>query len=103
MGSCPGYDPGNYSKTDPYLLGNPVVYDVFEPGSVMKAVTLSAALEEGKATPDTVLTVEAHNQAADRVVPDAHDQEPIDWTVTGILAKSSNVGAIMLAREVGDA
>ena len=24
MGSCPGYDPGNYSKTDPNLLGNPV-------------------------------------------------------------------------------
>src|SRR4051812_12518043 len=57
MGSCPGYDPGSYSKTDRDLLGNPVVSDVFEPGSVMKAVTLSAALEEGKATPDTVLTV----------------------------------------------
>jgi cell division protein FtsI (penicillin-binding protein 3) len=103
MGSCPGYDPGSYSKTDPDLLGNPVVSDVFEPGSVMKAVTLSAALEEGKATPDTVLTVEGHIQAGDRVVTDAHDHEPIDWTVTGILAKSSNVGAIMLAREVGDA
>jgi cell division protein FtsI (penicillin-binding protein 3) len=36
-------------------------------------------------------------------VRDAHDHEPIDWTVTGILAKSSNVGTIMLAREVGDA
>ena len=102
MGSCPGYDPGNYSKTDPDLLGNPVVSDVFEPGSVMKAVTLSAALEEGKATPDTVLTVNGHIQAGDQVVTDAHDHAPIDWTVTGILAKSSNVGAIMLAREVGD-
>jgi cell division protein FtsI (penicillin-binding protein 3) len=102
MGSCPGYDPGNYSKTDPDLLGNPIVSDVFEPGSVMKAVTLSAALEEGKAKPDTVLTVNGHIQAGDRVVTDAHDHEPIKWTVTGILAKSSNVGAIMLAREVGD-
>jgi cell division protein FtsI (penicillin-binding protein 3) len=103
MGSCPGYDPGNYSKTDPALLGNPIVSDVFEPGSVMKAVTLSAALEEGKAKPDTVLTVNGHIQAGDKVVTDAHDHEPIQWTVTGILAKSSNVGAIMLAREVGDA
>ena len=102
MGSCPGYDPGNYSKTDPALLGNPIVSDVFEPGSVMKAVTLSAALEEGKAKPDTVLTVNGHIQAGDKVVTDAHDHEPIQWTVTGILAKSSNVGAIMLAREVGD-
>ena len=102
MGSCPGYDPGNYSTTDPELLGNPVVSDVFEPGSVMKAVTLSAALEEGVAKPDTVLTVDGHISAGDRVVTDAHDHEPIEWTVTGILAKSSNVGTIMLAREVGD-
>jgi cell division protein FtsI (penicillin-binding protein 3) len=102
MGSCPGYDPGNYSKTDPNLLGNPVVSDVFEPGSVMKGVTLSAALEEGKAAPDTVLSVNGHIQAGDKLVTDAHDHEPKNWTVTGILAKSSNVGAIMLAREVGD-
>ena len=103
MGSCPGYDPGSYSTTDPDLLKNPLVSDVFEPGSVMKAVTLSAALEEGVATPETVLTVNGHIAAGDRVVTDAHDHAPIDWTVTGILAKSSNVGTIMLAREVGDA
>jgi cell division protein FtsI (penicillin-binding protein 3) len=102
MGSCPGYDPGAYSQTDPDLLKNPLVSDVFEPGSVMKAVTLSAALEEGVATPDTVLSVDGHIQAGDRVVTDAHDHAPVDWTVTGILAKSSNVGTIMLAREVGD-
>jgi cell division protein FtsI (penicillin-binding protein 3) len=102
MGSCPGYDPGNYSKTDPELLGNPIVSDVFEPGSVLKAVTLAAAVEEGRATPDTVLSVNGHIEAGDVVVRDAHDHPPVDWTVTGILAKSSNVGTIMLAREVGD-
>ncbi len=103
MATCPGYDPARAGTTDPALLGNPAVSDVFEPGSVMKAVTLSAAIEEGHATPDTVLSVPGHIQAGDRVVTDAHDHAPIDWTVTGILAKSSNVGTIMLAREVGDA
>ncbi|NEK84468.1 penicillin-binding protein 2 [Blastococcus saxobsidens] len=102
MGSCPGYDPGAYRTTDPDLLGNPVLSDVFEPGSIMKAVTLAAAVEEGHATPDRVLSVNGHIDAGDRVVRDAHDHAPVDWTVTGILAKSSNVGTIMLAREVGD-
>jgi cell division protein FtsI (penicillin-binding protein 3) len=102
MAACPGYDPGHYNETDPDLLGNPVVSDVYEPGSVMKAVTLAAAIEEGKASKDTVLNVNGHIQAGDAVVTDAHDHDPIDFTVTGILAKSSNVGAIMLAREVGD-
>jgi cell division protein FtsI (penicillin-binding protein 3) len=102
MAGCPGYDPGHYNETDPDLLGNPVVSDVYEPGSVMKAVTLAAAIEEGKATKDTVLSVPGHIQAGDAVVTDAHDHAPINFTVTGILAKSSNVGAIMLAREVGN-
>jgi cell division protein FtsI (penicillin-binding protein 3) len=102
MAACPGYDPGHYNETDPELLGNPVVSDVYEPGSVMKAVTLAAAIQEGKATKDTVLSVNGHIQAGDAVVTDAHDHAPIDFTVTGILAKSSNVGAIMLAREVGN-
>jgi cell division protein FtsI (penicillin-binding protein 3) len=102
MASCPGYDPAHYNRTDPELLGNASVSDVYEPGSVMKAVTLAAAIEEGKAQPDTVLQVPGHIQAGDAVVTDAHDHAPIGFTVTGILAKSSNVGAIMLAREVGD-
>jgi cell division protein FtsI (penicillin-binding protein 3) len=102
MGSCPGYDPGHYNETDPDLLGDPVVSDVYEPGSVMKAVTLSAAIDTGKATKDTVLTVPDSIQAGDAVVSDAHARAPLDFTVTGVLAKSSNVGAIMLAREVGN-
>lgn len=102
MGSCPGYDPAEAGSTDPELLGNPLVSGVFEPGSVMKAVTMAAAIEEGHATPDRVLSVNGHIQAGDAVVTDAHDHAPVDWTVTGILAKSSNVGTIMLAREVGD-
>jgi cell division protein FtsI (penicillin-binding protein 3) len=102
MGSCPGYDPGAARSTDQSLLGNPVVSQVFEPGSVMKAVTLAGALEDGLATPDRVLTVPGHVQAGDVRVTDAHDHAPVDWTVTGILAKSSNVGTIMLARELGD-
>jgi cell division protein FtsI (penicillin-binding protein 3) len=100
MGSCPGYDPGKYSQTDPDLLGNPAVSDVFEPGSVMKAVTLSAVLQEGVANPDTVLTVPDSIQAGDAVVKDAENHDPIQWTVTGILAHSSNVGTITLERQL---
>src|SRR6476646_2470152 len=69
----------------------------------MKAVTMSAVLQEGAAEPSTVLDVNGHIQAGDHVVKDAHDHAPIKWTVTGILAHSSNVGAIMLARKIGNA
>jgi cell division protein FtsI (penicillin-binding protein 3) len=100
MGACPGYDPAHYSQTDPNLLGDPAVTDVFEPGSVMKAVTLSAVLQEGVAGPDTALTVPDSIQAGDVTVKDAANHDPIRWTVTGIMAHSSNVGTIMLERQL---
>jgi cell division protein FtsI (penicillin-binding protein 3) len=37
------------------------------------------------------------------VVQDAHDHAPVQWTVTGIMAHSSNIGTIMLTRHVGNA
>jgi cell division protein FtsI (penicillin-binding protein 3) len=102
MGACPGYDPAHYSTTDPDLLGDAAVSDVYEPGSVMKAVTLSAVLDKGIATPATVLTVPGHIQAGDVVVHDATDHAPIQWTVTGVMAHSSNIGTIMLERQLGN-
>jgi cell division protein FtsI (penicillin-binding protein 3) len=102
MGACPGYDPAHFSTTDPDLLGNAAVSDVYEPGSVMKAVTLSAVLDKGIATPGTVLTVPGHIQAGDVVVHDASDHAPIQWTVTGIMAHSSNIGTLMLEQQLGN-
>ena len=101
MASCPGYDPGNYSRP------------IRPCWATRRSPTSSSRLGHegrdhvgrargGQGEADTVLTVNGHISAGDRVVTDAHDHEPIKWTVTGILAKSSNVGAIMLAREVGD-
>jgi cell division protein FtsI (penicillin-binding protein 3) len=102
MGACPGYDPAHYSTTNPDLLGNAAVSDVYEPGSVMKAVTLSAVLDKGIATPGTVLTVPGHIQAGDVVVHDATDHAPVQWTVTGIMAHSSNIGTLMLEQQLGN-
>src|SRR4051794_9787086 len=93
MASCPGYDPAHYNRTDPDLLGNPAVSDVFEPGSVMKAVTMSAALQEGVATPSTVLSVPGPIQAGAAAATTAPDHDPADWRVTGFPAKSGNAGS----------
>jgi cell division protein FtsI (penicillin-binding protein 3) len=49
-----------------------------------------------------VLTVPGHIQAGDVVVHDATDHAPIQWTVTGVMAHSSNIGTIMLERQLGN-
>ncbi|MBM9469245.1 peptidoglycan D,D-transpeptidase FtsI family protein [Nakamurella leprariae] len=81
--------------------GNKAVTDKFEPGSVNKVVTMAAALEQGLITPDTVLTVDGEIGMGDVTVHDAWAHGPIQMTVAGILAKSSNVGTLMIAQQIG--
>jgi cell division protein FtsI (penicillin-binding protein 3) len=70
----------------------------YEPGSVNKLITLSAAVEEGVVTPDTVIDVPPALRVANHTY---HDTHAGNLTVTEVLAKSSNVGTIKIARQLG--
>jgi cell division protein FtsI (penicillin-binding protein 3) len=96
------FDPRDVARADESMLGNPAVSSPYEPGSVNKVVAMAAALEYGTATPDRVFAVPGSIRVADRTVNDAWNHGTEDYTLTGILAKSSNVGTIMAAREVGE-
>ncbi|MFP5020554.1 peptidoglycan D,D-transpeptidase FtsI family protein [Pseudonocardia phyllosphaerae] len=95
------FDPANLLKSDPATLGNRAVTTPFEPGSVNKIVTMAAALEAHAAKPDDVLEVPGQIQVADRTVKDAWSHGLDRYTLTGVLAKSSNVGTLMTAQKIG--
>ncbi|OLR94703.1 cell division protein FtsI [Actinokineospora bangkokensis] len=95
------FDPSQPGGLDPALLANPAVTTPYEPGSVNKIVTAMAAIEYGITTPDAVQTVPGSIKVADRTVGDAWSHGPIKLSTTGIFAKSSNVGTLMLADQVG--
>ncbi|WP_232662204.1 peptidoglycan D,D-transpeptidase FtsI family protein [Pseudonocardia sp. TRM90224] len=95
------FDPRNYGAYPPEQTGNAAVTNVFEPGSVNKIVTMAAALDMGVAKPDDVLTVPGSIRVADRTISDAWEHGPERYTLTGVLAKSSNVGTLMTAEKVG--
>ena len=80
---------------------NRSVIDVFEPGSVNKVITISAALEEGLVEPDTAFEVPWRYQVSDHLFSDDHTHPTEPMTVTQILAKSSNIGTIMLGERLG--
>jgi cell division protein FtsI (penicillin-binding protein 3) len=96
------FDPRDLSTAAPGQLGNTAVQDTFEPGSVNKVITMAAAIEDGIATPNDVLTVPGSIRVADRTIRDAWDHGTEQFTLTGVLAKSSNVGTIMTAQRVGE-
>ena len=82
-------------------VGNLAITTPFEPGSVNKVVTFAAALDRGLITPTTVLSVDGQISMGGHNVHDAWGHGPIDMTATGIIAKSSNVGTLMIAQKVG--
>jgi cell division protein FtsI (penicillin-binding protein 3) len=73
----------------------------YEPGSTFKAFTVAGALEDGKVTPDTSFYLPPQIQVADRTIGEAHERGDIDLTTSGILAQSSNVGAIKIGQTLG--
>lgn len=89
-------------KATPDLMNNRAVTTPYEPGSVNKLVTATAAIEHALTRPSSVLNVPGQIQVADRVVRDAWPHGTLPFTTTGIFAKSSNVGTLMLAQRVGE-
>lgn len=96
------FDPSqDIGRQEDRELGNPSVTSPFEPGSVNKLVTAASVIEYGLSSPDEVLQVPGSIAVADVTVSDAWEHGVVPYTTTGVFAKSSNVGTLMLAQRVG--
>ena len=82
-------------------IGNLSVTSPFEPGSVNKVITASAAIEFGLTNPDEVLSVPGSINMGGVNIRDAWAHGVMPYTTTGIFGKSSNVGTLMLAQRIG--
>ena len=96
MANQPSFNPNNRVRLKPAQTRNRALTDVFEPGSTMKPFTIAAALESGRYRPDTpVDTRPGLFRVGRNTVRDVHDYGLLD--VTGVIRKSSNVGAAKIA------
>lgn len=101
MASEPCYNPNEFYDADPSVLLNPIVTQQYEPGSVMKLMTMAAALDSG-----TVTTASTYNDTGELWVG---GHRTVNWDrsapgvvdMTTLLARSLNVGAATLATWMG--
>jgi cell division protein FtsI/penicillin-binding protein 2 len=101
MASAPCFDPYEFYDTPEERLFNPIVSQQYEPGSVMKLITMASALDSGTVTPETTyydsgeLWVGGHRTVNwDRAAHGTVD-------MTTLLSRSLNVGAATLATWMG--
>jgi cell division protein FtsI (penicillin-binding protein 3) len=101
IASTPGYNPNDYSESDPDARRDRAVTDRFEPGSVMKVFTMTAALTQGVIKPtETIYCEHGTYQVGNVVIHDTHINDYL--TPTQILAKSSNIGALKIGLRLGE-
>jgi cell division protein FtsI (penicillin-binding protein 3) len=103
MASYPSYDAANPGASTAKTRTDLATGAVVEPGSVHKAITIGAALEEGLIKPDTVVTVGPTITKGGKVFRDTHKHGVEGLTLQGIFAQSSNVGTIKIADKLGPA
>jgi cell division protein FtsI (penicillin-binding protein 3) len=83
------------------IENNRTVSDVYEPGSTNKVITMSGAIQEGLVSPDTVFDDVYQSINIGGTEYEDVEQHPTTMTVADILAQSSNVGTIGIARKLG--
>lgn len=75
---------------------------VYEPGSVMKTVTMAALADQGKIAPTTPISVPSSMSIDGFTIGDAWDHGQLQLTAAGVIAKSSNLGTIIAAQQMDD-
>ncbi|MBZ5606124.1 MAG: penicillin-binding protein 2, partial [Acidobacteriia bacterium] len=103
MANAPTFDPNEAPKADEPegARSNLSIATPFEPGSVFKTITLSAALETTNIRPDTMINCgNGRITLFGRVIHDHNSYAAL--TMSQVLEKSSNIGAIQIGLKVGD-
>ena len=101
MANAPGFDPNDLAQANAASLGNAALQDAYEPGSTAKVMTMAAVLQENVATPLTHVVVPNRLHRGDRLFQDDVDHATWNLTLNGVLAKSSNIGTIEAAGQLG--
>jgi len=105
MASFPSFDANSYASTDPKLFTNPAVSRQYEPGSVMKAFTIAAALDAGAITLQTTVLDDNNLRLAGVRIQNAdrytHPYGNGEITAGDVLKLSDNVGAAKIGLLLG--
>ncbi|GAB3059150.1 peptidoglycan D,D-transpeptidase FtsI family protein [Stenotrophomonas tumulicola] len=102
MVNLPTYNPNSLAGAAPDTRRNRAVTDLVEPGSTMKPLTIASALQAGVVTKDTLIDTNPGYMALGRfTIKDVPRNNGV-LTVTGVITRSSNIGAAKVVAKLPD-
>lgn len=102
MASFPAFDNQKYYEYDASTYKNPIISDLYEPGSTFKVLIMGAALDKGVVKPDTKCDICAGPvQIGEYSVKTWNDKYYPNTTMTDVIKHSDNTGMVFVGRKLG--
>ncbi|MFH1129550.1 MAG: penicillin-binding protein 2 [Patescibacteria group bacterium] len=102
MASYPKFNPNNYGNVKNInVFINPIVQSLYEPGSIFKPITMAAALDKKVVNPQTTYNDTGKIEVSGKIIENALRRAEGIQTMTQVLEKSLNLGAVFAQQELG--
>lgn len=102
LANFPNFNPNYYAEeTEMEIFQNGAIQKIFEPGSVFKPITMAAALNEGKITPQTTYIDKGLVKIGGWPIYNYSERVHGEQTMTEVLEKSINTGAVFVQQQIG--
>lgn len=101
MASTPYYDPNDFREAEPDAMRNKAITDAYEPGSTIKAITAASVIDAGLFTPQSMFTLPPTLRVGSSTIHEAHGRGTVRYSLTDIVTKSSNIGAVKIGQALG--
>jgi len=101
IATYPSFDANKPGEAQVGVTVNHALVDAYEPGSTAKVITIAGLLNENLASPNTKFTVPPVLKRSGKTFKDHEPHGTLKLTLTGVLAKSSNIGTIQASELMG--
>lgn len=102
MSSIPKFDPQRYYEFDGNSYQNPIVTNLYEPGSTFKVLVMAAALNEGLVRADTKCTIcSSPVQMSGFTIKTWNGKYHPNSTMTEVIQNSDNTGMVFVGQKLG--
>jgi len=101
MANWPTYDPNQYREFNLESFRNFNVDGIYEPGSVMKVITMAAGIDAGKVTQDTTYTDTGKVEIDEETIRNSENKIYGESSMTKVLQESINTGAVYVVQRLG--
>ena len=103
IASTPFFDPNDYGAASEDSKRAKAITDAYEPGSTMKSMTAAAVIDKGLYTPESMFHLPSTLKIGGYTIHESHARGAVDYSLSQIVTKSSNIGAVKLGQKLGKA